>query len=120
MRSEIQTELAAAMSDDLADAAKPFTCVRETYELNKITGKQTLKERLEYSGRAVYPLGYKRDEAEMLKIQATDAKAIILQNECSAIPAVDDELVFGTQKMKVINVRQDPVAATWSLQLRKV
>lgn len=120
MRSQIQAELAAALTDDLADATKPFTCSRVIVEIDEITGKSTVKSSVDYSGRAIYPLSYKAMEAEALKIPATDAKAIVLQNECSAEPQVDDELVFDSKKLKVINVKQDPVAATWTLQLRKV
>ncbi len=122
MRDELQEELAAAFNDDLADAIDSFTCQKPIYsgvfdfetQTYPVVGSES------YSGRGVLFGSYQKDLVKPADYQAEDAKAIVLQNEVTAIPQIDDVLATSKGDFKVVNIGADPVAATYTLQLRKV
>ncbi|MFG6139506.1 hypothetical protein [Halomonas sp. B23F22_10] len=120
MRDDLQTDLAEAFDDDLADAVTAFSGSREIVgEYDPVTG--TNAATVAYSGRGV--LGsFRQEEVDGQHILATDQKLTALQNEVTldeggglAEPQVDDTIAG----LVVKNVGQDPVAATWTLALRK-
>ena len=121
MRDELQEELAAAFSEDLADAVDSFTCEKLIYsgefdfesQTYPIVGDES------YSGRGVRG-NYLRDMVKPIDYQTTDAKAIVLQNELTGIPQIGDVWQFGDGGFEVKNIGSDPVAATYTIQLRKV
>lgn len=122
MRDELQTELAAAFNDDLADAVDTFTCEKPIYsgvfdfetQTYPVVGSES------YSGRGVLFGSYLKDLVKPADYQAEDAKAIVLQNEVTAVPQIDDVWATSKGDFKVVNIGADPVAATYTLQLRKV
>ena len=121
MRDELQAELAEAFNDDLADAVDSFTCTKPIYsgvfdfetQTYPIVGSES------YSGRGVRG-NYLRDMVKPIDYQTTDAKAIVLQTELTGIPQIGDGWEFYDGNFKVINIGADPVAATYTIQLRKV
>ena len=122
MREELQAELAAAFNDDLADAVDSFTCTKLIYsgvfdfetQTYPVIGSES------YSGRGVLFGSYQKDLVKPTDYQAEDAKAIVLQNEVTAAPQIDDVWATSKGDFKVVNIGADPVAATYTLQLRKV
>lgn len=126
MRTDIQTDLAAAYDGDLADAVTSITGTREIVgEYDPQLG-ETPVETVTYQGRGIMG-GYTVQEIDNQHILRTDVKLSgALQNELLEIvdgnpadpiePKVDD-MVNG---YKVVNVEQDPAGAQWELQLRKV
>lgn len=121
MRDELQEELAAAFNNDLADAVDSFTCQKPIYsgEFDFETQTYPVVGSESYSGRGVRG-NYLRDMVKPIDYQATDAKAIVLQNELTGIPQIGDVWQFGDGGFEVKNIGEDPVAATYTIQLRKV
>lgn len=122
MRNELQAELAAAFNDDLADAVDSFTCTKLIYsgvfdfetQTYPVVGSES------YSGRGVLFGSYLKDLVKPADYQAEDAKAIVLQNEVTGIPQIGDVWATSKGDFKVVNIGADPVAATYTIQLRKV
>ena len=122
MRDELQAELAEAFNDDLADAVDSFTCTKPIYlgvfdfetQTYPIVGNES------YSGRGVLFGSYQKDLVKPADYQAEDAKAIVLQNEVTAVPQIDDVWATSKGDFKVINIGADPASATYTVQLRKV
>ena len=122
MREELQAELAAAFNDDLADAVDSFTCQKPIYSgvFDFETQTYPVIASESYSGRGVLFGSYQKDLVKPADYQAEDAKAIVLQNEVTAVPQIGDVWATSKGDFKVVNIGVDPVAATYTLQLRKV
>ena len=122
MRDELQAELAAAFNDDLADAVDSFTCTKLIYsgvfdfepQTYPVIGSES------YLGRGVLFGSYQKELVKPVDYQAEDAKAIVLQNEVTAVPQIDDVWVTGKGDFKVVNIGADPTNSIWTCQLRKV
>ena len=126
MRDEIQAEMVEAFDDPdgLADAVKPVAGVRkmaDEYDPDTGTAPEVT---ITYGGRGVFG-SYLSGEVDGSLIQTTDEKLLILQNELfitvagvptaeSAAPVIGD--IIGGKR--ALNVSQDPVGATWTVQLR--
>lgn len=122
MRDELQAELAAAFNEDLADAVDSFTCEKPIYsgEFDFETQTYLVIGNESYSGRGVLFGSYQKDLVKPADYQAEDAKAIVLQNEVTAVPQIDDVWATSKGDFKVINIGADPASATYTVQLRKV
>ncbi|QIC71619.1 glutamate 5-kinase [Acinetobacter indicus] len=122
MKDELQEELAAAFNEDLADAVDTFTCEKLIYsgEFDFETQTYPVVGDESYSGRGVLFGSYQKDLVKPADYQAEDAKAIVLQNEVTAVPQIDDVWVTSKGDFKVVNIGSDPVSATYIIQLRKV
>lgn len=122
MKDELQEELAAAFNEDLADAVDTFTCEKLIYsgEFDFETQTYPAVGSESYSGRGVLFGSYQKDLVKPADYQAEDAKAIVLQNEVTAVPQIDDVWVTSKGDFKVVNIGADPAAATFTIQLRKV
>ena len=122
MREELQAELAAAFNDDLADAVDSLTCQKPIYSgvFDFETQTYPVIASESYSGRGVLFGSYQKDLVKPADYQAEDAKAIVLQNEVTAVPQIGDVWATSKGDFKVVNIGVDPVAATYTLQLRKV
>ena len=122
IKDDIQAEVAAAFSADLADAVDSFTCEKLIYsgEFDFETQTYPIVGDESYSGRGVLFGSYLKDLVKPADYQAEDAKAIVLQNEVTAAPQIGD--VWNTVKgdFEVKNIGSDPVSATYIIQLRKV
>lgn len=122
IKDDIQAEVAAAFSADLADAVDTFTCEKPIYsgEFDFETQTYPVVGSKSYSGRGVLFGSYLKDLVKPADYQAEDAKAIVLQNEVTAVPQISDVWVTSKGDFKVVNIGADPVSATYSIQLRKV
>ncbi len=122
IKDDIQAEVAAAFSADLADAVDSFTCEKPIYsgEFDFETQTYPVIGSESYSGRGVLFGSYLKDLVKPADYQAEDAKAIVLQNEVTGIPQIGDVWVTGKGEFEVKNISQDPTSSIWSCQLRKV
>ncbi|WP_422842062.1 glutamate 5-kinase [Acinetobacter schindleri] len=121
IKDDIQAEVAAAFSADLADAVDTFTCEKLIYsgEFDFETQTYPVVGDESYSGRGVRG-NYLRDMVKPIDYQTTDAKAIVLQNELTGIPQIGDVWQFADGGFEVKNISQDPTNSIWTCQLRKV
>ncbi|APV37487.1 glutamate 5-kinase [Acinetobacter soli] len=122
MKDDIQVEVAAAFSVDLADAVDTFTCEKPIYsgEFDFETQTYPVIGSESYSGRGVLFGSYQKDLVKPADYQAEDAKAIVLQNEVTGIPQIGDVWATSKGDFKVINIGADPTSSIWVCQLRKV
>lgn len=120
LRDELQEEIAEAFNEDLADAVHTFTCERivSTSWNPKTNASENIVEN--YSGRGVLFGSYNQYEIQTLGVLATDNKAVMLQNEVTMVPKIDDEWITGLGTFRVIHIQQDPAATIWKCQLRRV
>ena len=119
LRDQIQLKISKAFDGKLSDAITPFTCERIT-KGNWDPVEETYDEtRFEYSGRCVAG-SYNQQEIITLGVLATDKKAMLLQNEVTAEPLLDDEWQLTDGKYRVMHKKQDPAGVSWTIQLRKV
>ena len=122
IKDDIQAEVAAAFSADLADAVDTFTCEKLIYsgEFDFETQTYPIVGDESYSGRGVLFGSYQKDMVKPTDYQVTDSKAIVLQSEVTGNPQIGDVWVTARGGFKVVNIGADPVAATYTIQLRKV
>ena len=122
MKDKIQAKVAQAFSTKLADAVDTFTCEKPIYsgEFDFETQTYPVVGSESYSGRGVLFGSYQKDLVKPADYQAEDAKAIVLQNEVTAVPQIDDVWVTGKGEFEVKNISQDPTSSIWSCQWRKV
>lgn len=122
IKNKIQSKVAKAFDKKLADAVDSFTCTKLVYsgvfdfetQTYPVIGNES------YSGRGVLFGSYQKDLVKPTDYQTEDAKAIVLQNEVTAVPQIDDIWVTSKGNFKVINIGADQAAATLTIQLRKV
>lgn len=121
MKDKIQAKVAQAFSTKLADAVDTFTCEKLIYsgEFDFETQTYPIVGDESYSGRGVLFGSYLKDMVKPADYQAEDAKATVLQNEVTGIPQIGDVWATSKGDFKVVNIGADPVAATYSIQLRK-
>lgn len=122
IKNKIQSKVAKAFDKKLADAVDSFTCTKLIYsgvfdfetQTYPVIGSES------YSGRGVLFGSYLKDLVKPADYQAEDAKAIVLQNEVSAVPQISD--VWATSKgcFKVVNVGQESTGSIWVVQLRSL
>ena len=122
IKNKIQSKVAKAFDKKLGDAVDSFTCEKLIYsgEFDFETQTYPVIGNESYSGRGVLFGSYLKDLVKPADYQAEDAKAIVLQNEVTAVPQIDDIWVTSKGDFKVVNIGADPVAATYAIQLRKV
>ncbi len=120
LRDELQAEIAEAFDEDLADAVHAFSCERivSTSWNPKTNTSENIVD--QYNGRGVLFGSYNQYEIQTLGVLATDKKAIVLQNEVTMVPKIDDEWITTLGSFRVIHIQQDPAATIWKCQLRKV
>lgn len=121
IKDDIQAEVAAAFSADLADAVDTFTCEKLIYsgEFDFETQTYPIVGDESYSGRGVLFGSYQKDLVKPADYQVTDSKAVVLQNELTGIPQIGDVWVTGKGGFKVVNIGADPTNSIWTCQLRK-
>ena len=122
IKKKIQSKVAKAFDKKLADAVDTFTCEKPIYsgEFDFETQTYPVIGNESYSGRGVLFGSYLKDLVKPADYQAEDAKAIVLQNEVTQVPQIDDVWVTDKGDFKVVNIGADPASATYSIQLRKV
>lgn len=122
IKNKIQSKVAKAFDKKLADAVDTFTCEKPIYsgEFDFETQTYPVVGRESYSGRGVLFGSYQKELVKPADYQAEDAKAIVLQNEVTAVPQIDDIWVTSKGDFKVVNIGADPTNSIWTCQLRKV
>ncbi|RUR38548.1 hypothetical protein [Vreelandella populi] len=124
---KLNSKLAKAYDTKLADAIKPFECVRTTAagEYDPVTGTTPIVTS-GYTGRGVFG-SFKQEEIDGTRILATDTKLSaalkietveVVDGEPTgnlAIPQVDDVI----NGMTVKSVSADPADVQWVLALRR-
>ena len=122
IKNKIQSKVAKAFDKKLADAVDTFTCSKEIqsggFDFETQTYPTVTVEA--YSGRGVLFGSYQKDLVKPADYQAEDAKAIVLQNEVTAVPQIDDVWATSKGDFKVVNIGADPTNSIWTCQLRKV
>ncbi|MCP3665746.1 MAG: hypothetical protein GY696_25165 [Gammaproteobacteria bacterium] len=117
LRNTVQIAVGLAFDNDLSDAVKTFTYKSVTgAAYNPANGGNT-PTYSSVSSRGVFDR-YSLDELHMAGITPEDIKVLILQNELSVTPDVDDIIVYNTIQYKVISRRRDPAEVAWELQCR--
>lgn len=121
IKNKIQSKVAKAFDKKLVDAVDSFTCEKLIYsgEFDFETQTYPIVGDESYSGRGVLFGSYLKDMVKPADYQVTDSKAIVLQNEVTGIPQIGDVWATSKGDFKVVNIGADPVAATYSVQLRK-
>lgn len=122
IKNKIQSKVAKAFDKKLADAVDSFTCSKEIQsgEFDFVTQTYPIITVEAYSGRGVLFGSYLKDMVKPTDYQVTDSKAIVLQNEVTSIPQIDDVWITGKGSFKVVNLGKDPTDSIWTCQLRKV
>ena len=122
IKNKIQSKVAKAFDKKLADAVDAFTCEKPIYsgEFDFETQTYPVVGSESYSGRGVLFGSYLKDMVKPTDYQVTDSKAIVLQNEATAVPQIDDIWVTNKGDFKVVNIGADPADSVWICQLRKV
>ena len=122
IKNKIQSKVAKAFDKKLADAVDTFTCEKPIYsgEFDFETQTYPVVGSESYSGRGVLFGSYQKDLVKPADYQAEDAKAIVLQNEVTQVPQIDDVWVTSKGDFKVVNIGADPTNSIWTCQLRKV
>ena len=122
IKNKIQSKVAKAFDKKLADAVDTFTCEKPIYsgEFDFETQTYPVVGSESYSGRGILFGSYQKDLVKPADYQAEDAKAIVLQNELTAVPQIDDVWATSKGDFKVINIGADPTNSIWTCQLRKV
>ena len=122
IKNKIQSKVAKAFDKKLGDAVDTFTCSKEIqsgdFDFETQTYPTVTVEA--YSGRGVLFGSYLKDLVKPADYQAEDTKAIVLQNEVTAVPQIDDVWVTSKGDFKVVNIGADPTNSIWTCQLRKV
>jgi hypothetical protein len=116
LRSDIQTDVAAAFNTDLADAVHTLEYHSIVVgDLDPATGTfpSTVTT---HATRGVVELTQSRQTDQNGK--PTAGSVLILQNELSVTPLVDDELIYSSERYVVTSVEEDAALATWTLQVR--
>ena len=122
IKNKIQSKVAAAFSNKLADAVDSFTCSKEIYsgELDFETQTYPVTTVEAYSGRGVLFGSYLKDMVKPTDYQVTDSKATVLQNEVTQVPQIGDVWDSIKGSFRVVNIGADPTGSIWVCQLRKV
>ncbi|WP_395000997.1 glutamate 5-kinase [Acinetobacter sp.] len=122
IKNKIQSKVAKAFDKKLADAVDTFTCEKPIYsgEFDFETQTYPVVGSESYSGRGVLFGSYQKDLVKPADYQAEDAKAIVLQNEVTAVPQISDVWATSKGDFKVVNIGADPTDSIWTCQLRKV
>lgn len=122
IKDKIQSKVAKAFDKKLADAVDTFTCEKLIYsgEFDFETQTYPVVGDESYSGRGVLFGSYLKDMVKPTDYQVTDSKALVLQNEVTAVPQIDDVWATSKGDFKVVNIGADPTSSIWTCQLRKV
>lgn len=115
LRTDIQTDVASALDTDLLDVTTAITYRQVSSTYTPVTGNVDVNT--DESSRAVfYQISQSLVDNEA--ILSSDKTALILQNELTATPVINDTIIDGTDSYKVVRILNDPADATWELVVR--
>lgn len=121
IKDKIQQKVGKAFNSKLADTVVQFECTKEIQSGDYDFETQTYPviTTKVYEGRGV--LGnYLKDVVKPTDYQVEDGKLLVLQNEVSGVPQIDDLISIGDSQFRVINISKDPASATYKMQIRAV
>lgn len=116
LQLDIQTDVANAFDNDLADAVKDFTLTQYSRSgYDAATGSVTRTSNTENSRGVFYD--YTIEELSALGIDPQSSKVIVLQNELTLIPRIADTItrLSDLQVFRIFKVEKDPADATYIL-----
>lgn len=116
LTSDIQSEIGIALDTDLADAAISISIIQVNGTYDVDSGLNTLSE-TSYSTRGVFLEQFSKEDFQA-EIKPGDKKVLILQNELSIEPQIDDRLLYNSLEYKIIAKMADPANVTWELLCR--
>lgn len=116
LRSDLQSDIAAAFDDDLADGVSTFVLRKVTSTFNTATNS-TSETTADTSSRGVF-LRYRTRELKDSDIEPKTYYLIVLQNELAVIPEIDDLVIVESTIYKVFDIKKDPAKATWVIRCR--
>lgn len=119
LRTDVQTDVAAAFDGDLADAVKSFTLKQYNRgQYNPATGDLSgAAYPNEYTSRGVFA-DYEQPEVLNSAIEPGDVQVIVLQNELEVTPRIADVIVESSVEYRVIGIGKDPADAIWQIHVR--
>ena len=122
LKNKIQSKVGKAFDKKLSDAVQLFTCSKaiQSGDFDFVTQTYPTITVEAYTGRGVLFGSYEKSVVKPIDYQATDSRAVVLQNEVTQVPQIGDEWVTLKGNFQVVNIGADPVSATWVCQLRKV
>lgn len=124
IRDEIQTDLAEAFNEDLADAVVPFSGTYMGPGVWDPVNETTTAQPVTYTGRGILD-SYNSRRIDGVNILVGDVLLICLANEVTDKPAVGhkitaEDLLTGEQATyTVVSPGIDPAKAHYEIQLRK-
>ena len=126
IRDKVQSKLAQAFNNKLADAVSSFSGTRlvSEGEYDPATGETAPDEVINYQGRGVFG-DFSKEEWDDQHVLRTDEKLTVLQNELvkvvdgESVDPIEPEVGDKINGLRVQDVRRDPASVTWVLQLRK-
>lgn len=125
IKNKLQTKIAKAFNTKAADAVQSFTCTKLIQSGAFDWKTQTYPDSMEitYTGRGVVS-DYKKQLVKPTDYQADDCKVLALQNEVllngvEHKPEIGDMLTFADGDYTIIDIKNDPVSATYTIQIRK-
>jgi hypothetical protein len=123
LRSDVQTDVAAAFDTDLSDAVVSFTLRHYTRGggYDPVTRKTTTRTYTDYTTRGVFDMA-KQDEILDSSVEPYAANVIILQNEIEVEPAIGDDIILSgsTDYYRISIFEQDPAFATYTVKATRV
>lgn len=124
LRDDIQTDLAEAFDDDLADAVSTFTGTYMGPGEWDLVSETSTAQLVTYTGRGVLD-SYDSRRIDGLNILVGDVLLICLTNEVTDKPAVGHQitaadLITGEPATyRIVNPGVDPAKAHYEIQLRR-
>ncbi len=117
LHNEITADVQEAFNSDLSDATKSIIIKQFIKQYDPVTG-QTTEIVSQETTRGIVT-NFSTFELFNSAIKPTDLRIIILQDEITFVPAIDDTLVIENEEYKVITVKEDPAKVTYEIQCRK-
>ncbi len=124
LRSDIQSDLAAAFDTDLADAVSTFTGTYMGPGVRDPISETTTAQPVTYTGRGVLD-SYDSRRIDGLNILVGDLLLICLASEVTDKPAVGHQITVAdlitgvSMTYRIVSPGIDPAKAHYEIQLRK-
>lgn len=120
--NNIQDEIYAEMSGDLADVSYPYTGTRKiqgTFDPENPTAGTTQT----YTWSGIFGLSFTVRDTETFKIEAQDQKGIVFMRNGSELipfePRIDEVVTVRGQDFIIVDMVKIPADNGWTLQMRK-
>lgn len=119
--NNIQDEIVAEMSGDLADVSFPYSC--ESRSDVPFDPENPRPSTNIYNWQGIFGLSFTIKDTENFKIEAQDQKGIVFMRHHDAVipqePKIDDVITVRGSRFIVIDFVKIPADNGWTLQLRR-